>query len=126
MRRAPPPGHPDLEDPPFHAGGRATRTAIRPAGAVGHACRAVLAVAAGPPGGGGHRYLEPLGGSPQRPALLDDTAGQQKPAPRGQQGISVGHEDLRVEERFLDSSTPHSEVFLMSPADVTNVRGQYN
>jgi hypothetical protein len=40
----------------------------------------------------------------------------------------VGHEDLRVEERFLDSSTPHSEVFLMSSthADVTNVRGQNN
>jgi hypothetical protein len=40
----------------------------------------------------------------------------------------VGHEDLRVEERFLDSSTPHSEVFLMSSshaAAVTNVRGQY-
>jgi hypothetical protein len=40
----------------------------------------------------------------------------------------VGHEDLRVGERFLDSSTPHSEVFLMSSthADaVTNVRGQY-
>jgi hypothetical protein len=39
----------------------------------------------------------------------------------------VGHEDLRAEERFLDSSTPHSEVFLMSSPDavVTNVRGQY-
>jgi len=41
----------------------------------------------------------------------------------------VGHEDLRAGERFLDSSTPHSEVFLMSSthADtVTNVRGQNN
>jgi hypothetical protein len=38
----------------------------------------------------------------------------------------VGHEDLRVEERFLDSSTPHLEVFLMSPEVVTNLRGQYN
>jgi len=38
----------------------------------------------------------------------------------------VGHEDLRDEERFLDSSTPHSEVFLMSSANVTNVRGQYS
>jgi hypothetical protein len=38
----------------------------------------------------------------------------------------VGHEGLRDEERFLDSSTPHSEVFLMSPDAVTNVRGQYN
>jgi hypothetical protein len=38
----------------------------------------------------------------------------------------VGHEDLRAEERFLDSSTPHSEVFLMSPVAVTNVRDQYS
>jgi len=38
----------------------------------------------------------------------------------------VCHEDLRDEERFLDSSTPHSEVFLMSPDFVTNVRGQYS
>jgi hypothetical protein len=43
----------------------------------------------------------------------------------GARPISVGHEDLRVEERFLDSSTPHPEVFLMSPDAVTNVRGQY-
>jgi len=37
----------------------------------------------------------------------------------------VRHEDLRAEERFLDSSTPHPEVFLMSLDAVTNVRGQY-
>jgi hypothetical protein len=54
-----------------------------------------------------------------------DATGQQQPAARGQGGISVGHEDLRVEERFLDSSTPHPEVFLMSLDAVTNVRGQY-
>lgn len=35
------------------------------------------------------------------------------------------HECLRVEERFLDSSTPHPEAFPLSARyAVTNVRGQ--
>jgi hypothetical protein len=41
----------------------------------------------------------------------------------------VEHEDLRVVVRFLDSSTPHSEVFFMSRTGghrrVTNVCAQY-
>jgi hypothetical protein len=57
---------------------------------------------------------------------INNTASQQKTTARVQHSVSVGHEDLRVEERFLDSSTPHSEVFLMSPDFVTNVRGQYS
>ena len=36
-------------------------------------------------------------------------------------------EDLQVEERFLDSSTPHPEVFPTSARHaVTNVHGQYS
>jgi hypothetical protein len=42
----------------------------------------------------------------------------------------VGHEDLRSEERFFDSSTPHPEVFHKSrrhaARSVTNLCGQYN
>jgi hypothetical protein len=124
-RRPAPPDHPDLDDAPLGADGRAPRTAVRPARAVVPARRAVLPVAAGPAPGGGRRHLEPLGGSPQGPALVEDTAGRQQPTTRSQGGSSVGNEDLRAEERFLDSSTPHSEVFLMSPVGVTNVRGQY-
>lgn len=32
----------------------------------------------------------------QGPAVLDDAAGELQPPPRGQAGVSVGHEDLRV------------------------------
>src|SRR3954469_13009150 len=69
---------------------------------------------------------ESLSCPPQGPALLDDATSKQQAASWGEQSISVGHEGLRVEERFLDSSTPHSEVFLVSLDAVTNVRGQYS
>ncbi len=43
--------------------------------------------------------------------------------------FTVKHEDLRVVVRFLDSSTPHSEVFSVSRTGshrrVTNVHAQY-
>jgi hypothetical protein len=113
-RRPPAAGHPDLDDPAFQAGGRAPRTAVRPAGAIPQARRALLALAAGPASGRGRRDLEPLRCPSQRSTRLYDAARQFQPVPRGQQSMSVGHEGFRAEERFLDSSTPHSEVFLMS------------
>lgn len=72
--------------------------------------------------------VEPFGGTTQRPAAINDAARQPQSTGRSERGISVRHEDLRVEERFLDSSTPHSEVFLMSPrhaVHVPNEPGQY-
>jgi hypothetical protein len=68
---------------------------------------APCALAAGPASGRGRRDLEPLRCPSQRPTRLYDAARQCQPAPSGQQSMSVGHEDLRAEERFLDSSTPH-------------------
>ena len=68
-----------------------------------------------------------MGGPPERPLIDHHTPGEGQPATRSQQSVSVCHEDLRVEERFLDSSTPHSEVFPLSARHaVTNVCGQYS
>src|SRR5690606_8457379 len=65
----------------------------------------------------------------RRSGVLNDASGQTQTTGRGQRGVSVGHEDLRVFQAwFLDSTTPHSEVFLMSrrhPGLVPNLRGQY-
>jgi len=50
-----------------------------------------------------HRYQltndlqRPFRGPAQRPALIHDAPGQAEPPGRSQHGVSVGHEDLRVE-----------------------------
>lgn len=41
------------------------------------------------------RHLETFCRPSQRPVVLDDTLGQRQAALRSQQGVSVGHEDLR-------------------------------
>lgn len=41
---------------------------------------------------GGRAALEPFRGPAQRPAVIDDTAGQPQPAGLGQRGITVDHE----------------------------------
>src|SRR3712207_1595239 len=58
---------------------------------------------------------------PAGPVPVDD----QLTAVRGRAGISVGHEDLRVDVG-LRQATPHSEVLPRSSrSDVTNVLAQY-
>ena len=71
--------------------GAGWRAAVGP---VRHPGRAQLPVPARPPGRGGGRDLEPLGSTPQRPAIVNDTPGQAQPPGLGQRGITVGHEDL--------------------------------
>lgn len=61
-----------------------------------HRGLSVLAVAADPAAHGCDRDLEPLRGSAFTPAVVHDAAGQAQPAGRGQRGVSVGYEDLRV------------------------------
>src|SRR5215218_1860466 len=70
----------DLLDQPAAGLGRA---GVRAAGPVIHPGLAVLSVAGGPAGRGGHRDLEPFGGATQRPAVIDDTAGQAQPTELG-------------------------------------------
>jgi len=58
---------------------------------------AQLAVPAGPALSSGDRDPEAFSGPPQRPTVLDHAARQTQPPSWGQRGITVGHEDLRIE-----------------------------
>lgn len=60
-----------------------------------HGSRAALPVTVGPPASRGSRDPEPICGPPQRPGVIDDTASQEQTTARGQDSVSVGHEDLR-------------------------------
>ena len=127
--RAQPPGHPQLDDPPLGPQRQLARAAMRPARPVSHPRRAGLAVAAGPPGRGGVRYLEPLSSPPHGPAVFHDAAGQAQPPGLGQRGITVGHEGLPVRCRC---GNPHRTRKALptsrssASCRVTNVRGQYS
>ena len=58
------------------------------------------------------RHSAPRPGPPA--SRINDQTSQPQPGTRSQSSVgmgSVGHEDLLVVERFLDSSTPHREVF---------------
>src|SRR5690606_4596988 len=86
---------------------------VGPAGAVVHSGDAELAVAGGPAGGGGVADLETLGSPAQRPAVVDDTAGQAKTPGLGQRGITVGHEGLLGSVQ-MSQSTPNPEALTRS------------
>src|SRR4051812_600068 len=76
-----------------------------------HPSRTHLPIPIDPPLGGRPRHVVPLGGPSDRPATLHDQSGEPQTSSRGECSVSVGHEDLLGEERFLDSSTPRPEVF---------------
>jgi len=67
---------------------------VKTAGAIAHPGRPLLPVPLGPSPSGRDRYLEAFGGAPQRPAVIDDTSGEAKPAGSAQGGVTVGHEGL--------------------------------
>jgi len=79
---------------------------VGPAGAVVHACFALLAVASGPALCGADGDLEAFGGAAQGPAVLDDAAGEQGAASGREGGIRMGHgEDLWVVVNVVANTT---------------------
>jgi hypothetical protein len=103
-----------VHDLAHHRLRRAVRLTVRPGGAVIHPRRPLGQVPVRPLLRGSPRDVEALGRPGDGPALLDDQPGNLQPGTRRQSSVgmgSVGHEDLLVVERFLDSSTPHREVF---------------
>jgi len=63
-----------------------------------HAVGAFLPIPLGPSLRGRARHLEPLGGTGDRPAVIDDATREPQAAQLGQRSVSVGHEDLLVGE----------------------------
>src|SRR5689334_1730559 len=101
--RPPAAGPPKVPYPPHHRRTRLARAAVRATGPVEHGLERVSqqitpAVPAGPPFGGGGRGLEALGRTANGPAVIDDAPSKGKTTPRGQSGVSVRQEDLRVGE----------------------------
>ncbi|SFB33009.1 hypothetical protein SAMN05192575_107225, partial [Nocardioides alpinus] len=83
-------------------------------GSVSHACSAFGRVPIGPLLRGLPRHVIALGRAGRWPAVVDDQASEPQSSAWRQRSVgmgSVGHEDLLDVERFLDSSTPHREVF---------------
>jgi hypothetical protein len=107
------------------------RAAVRPARPVLHrfqrvAARLAVAIPGGPPARGLRRGLEALGGSTQRPAVVDDTASQGKTALGSQGGVSVQQEDLRgLGEAVASPTSLGGPLHVRMTRRVTNVRGQY-
>jgi hypothetical protein len=91
---SPPAQDPDFDDASFGAGRSLVWAVVWAGGAVVHASGPVLAEPVGPAGRGADRDLEPLRGLAQRPAVLDDAAGQPLTPERGQRGVTVEHEGL--------------------------------
>lgn len=86
---------------------------MRAAGPVGHARYALGPVPLGPVIGGGPGDAEELRGPALGPTLLDGQAGHEQTLARGQSGISVENQDLRVGVvGAFSSSTPRPEVLL--------------
>src|SRR5436189_83270 len=97
---------------------------IRPSFLMSTWTRSPAAAARGAPARVRDAAREPLGGSGVGPAFVDDEPGQTQPTGRSEEGVSVGHEDVRGGKWVRGCSTPHPEVFVWSsrPA-VPNVRG---
>ena len=84
---------------------------VRPRRPVGHARRTELAVPIRPASGRRPGHVVPLSRSRDRPALIDDEAGQPQPGYRRQSSVSVHSEDLLVGEMgAFSSSTSRPEV----------------
>src|SRR5271165_4770091 len=66
----------DFDDAPLRACRRLTWAAMRPRAAIGHPRVSQRSIPGSPAGRRGHRNLEPLSGSAQRPTILDDTSSQ--------------------------------------------------
>jgi hypothetical protein len=104
---------------------------VRPGGAVAHAGLAELAVALCPAPGGGDGDLEAFGGAAQRPAILDDTAGQAQTPEFGQRRVTVGHEGLsgwRVDVAIHTEpeALTHSQDHRVRVVSVPNLCAQYS
>ena len=84
------------------------RRMVRPRRGVVHRVLTEPAVPIGPAFGGRPGHVIALGGPSDGPALLDDQPGQPQSRAWRQCSVSVGHEDLQGEERFLRQlhSTP--------------------
>jgi hypothetical protein len=85
--------------------------AMRARGPVVHPLGTYHLVPLGPPFRGRPGHVIPFRSAGDPPPLINDEASQAQSRTRSQSGIGVGHEDLLVVKRFLDSSTPRREVF---------------
>jgi len=90
------------------------RAAVWPAGPVAHPGLAEFSVAGNPPGRGGVGDLEAFGGATQREALPQYAPAPGAAVPPRSTGHYGGARGPPGSCRPADSSTPHSEVFLMS------------
>ncbi len=116
-----------VHDPAHHRCRRRPRPVVRPAGAIGHAGRAVEAVAVGPAFRGRPGHLEPGSGRSDRHVALDDQTRQAQSAAFGQWSVSVDHEDLLWLWVRVPSTAPHPPQEVLTLQDqldrvVTRVR----
>ncbi|OJG05002.1 hypothetical protein BG618_03878 [Pseudonocardia autotrophica] len=116
-----------VHDPAHHRCRRRPRRVVRPAGAIGHAGRAVGAVAVGPAFRGRPGHLEPGSGRSDRHVALDDQTRQAQSAAFGQWSVSVDHEDLLWLWVRVPSTAPHPPQEVLTLQDqldrvVTRVR----
>ncbi len=113
----------DLAD---HRLWRPVRRQVRPRAAVGHAGRALGAVAVGPALGGGPGDVEHRCSVGDRPAVPDEGSAEPQSVAWGQGGISVGQEHLWARGMgAFSTSTPRPQVLLeQDPSDRVVTRPQ--
>jgi hypothetical protein len=88
---------------------------MRPRRPISHALGTHRRIPIGPPLRGRPRHVELVRGKNDGPSVVDDQARDAQPVTRRQRRISVGHEDLLVDEVFALTAPLHDRRSFFTP-----------